>query len=162
MGGECVGVTEICRCFSLGGMSQTLMRIQQLTSPSLSGRSLRLQWCCGPGDVLHEACLQPAERRRHQDPLLPHTHPCWLLLLPQVWWHPSLQCQYHTAGNLEGENLCEFRGFVAIQKFFSTNFGVVTFFGGKRKQSTQVFIMKIVFSTNSQKFSPSKVSRYMV
>ena len=47
-------------------------------------------------------------------------------------------------------------GFVAIHKIRG-----VASFGGTRKQFVKIFSMKI-FSTNSQKFSPTKVSRYTV
>ena len=40
-------------------------------------------------------------------------------------------------------------------KVFSAKFGVV--WHSKNKQSTKIFSVKIVFFTNSQKFSPSKV-----
>ena len=45
-------------------------------------------------------------------------------------------------------------------KVFSTESGGVASFGGTSKQSVKVFSTKIVFSTNLQKISSSKVSRY--
>ena len=47
-------------------------------------------------------------------------------------------------------------------KVLSMKFGSVTLFGGTSKQSTKVFPVKILFSTNLPKFSPAKVSRYTV
>ena len=47
-------------------------------------------------------------------------------------------------------------------KFFSTKFGAVALFGSTSEQFVKVFSMKILFSTNSQKFFLVKVSRCTV
>ena len=65
---------------------------------------------------------------------------------------------YHIAGNFQGENFSEFHGFVAIYESFLHKIWGVAYFGGKMEQSAKVFSAKIVFFTNSRKFSPLKVS----
>ena len=70
---------------------------------------------------------------------------------------------YRIAENFRGENLCEpprFCGYT--RKFYLRNLERGVLWYGKSEQSTKVFSAKIIFFTNSQKFSPSKVSRYMV
>ena len=47
-------------------------------------------------------------------------------------------------------------------KVFSTNVGGMVSIVGTSEQSAKVFSMKIVFSTNSHKFSPSKVFHYVL
>ena len=47
-------------------------------------------------------------------------------------------------------------------KVFSTKFWGVASFGTAKASNLKVFSAKIVFFTNSQKFSPSKVFRYTV
>ena len=46
-------------------------------------------------------------------------------------------------------------------KVFFAKFGGVVSFGGTSEQFVKVFSVKILFSTNSRKFSPAKVFRYM-
>ena len=66
---------------------------------------------------------------------------------------------YHIAENFRGRNFCEFHSFVAICESFSAKFwGLAVFRRGKSKQSVKVFSVKIVFFTNSRRFSPSKFS----
>jgi len=61
------------------------------------------------------------------------------------------------------ENFCEFRGFVAIcQSFLREIWRRGVLWHGTSEQSAKVFSAKIIFFTNSQKFSPSKVSGYTV
>ena len=60
----------------------------------------------------------------------------------------------------KGGNVCKFQGFVAIRKVFSAKFGGVPSIGGTSRQP-KVFSVKIIFSTNLQNISPSKVSCYM-
>jgi len=59
-----------------------------------------------------------------------------------------------------------FANFVVLwlfAKVFSTKFwGVGVLWHGKNEQSVKVFSVKIVFFTNSRRFSPSKLFRYMV
>ena len=63
----------------------------------------------------------------------------------------------------EGENSCEFCSFMAIyESFLHKVWGHGILWNGKSKQSAKVFSVKIVLFTNSQKFSPLKVSRYTV
>ena len=47
-------------------------------------------------------------------------------------------------------------------KVFSAKFGGMASVGAAKEQSAKVFSVKIIFFTNLQKFSPLKVSRYMV
>ena len=47
-------------------------------------------------------------------------------------------------------------------KVFSTKFGGMVSIGGTSEQSAKVFFMKIEFSTNLCKFSPSKVFHYVL
>ena len=61
------------------------------------------------------------------------------------------------------ENFRKFWGFVAIRESFSREIrGRGILWRGNSKQSAKVFFVKIVFFTNLRKFSPSKVSHYMV
>jgi len=58
-----------------------------------------------------------------------------------------------------------FANFVVLwlhTKVFSAKFGVWHPLARQKEQSVKVFSTKIVFFTNSWKFSPSKVSRYTV
>ena len=67
------------------------------------------------------------------------------------------------SGKLEEENFHKFRGFMAIcQSFIREIWGRGVLWHGKNEQSVKVFSMKIVFFTNSHKFSPSSVSCYTV
>ena len=62
----------------------------------------------------------------------------------------------------EGENFRKFRGFVAIHESFLCDIWDVAFFGAaKASNPRNIFSTKIVFFTNSRKFSPSKVSCYI-
>ena len=71
--------------------------------------------------------------------------------------HPK----YRIAGNFQGRKLSRILWFVAIHKsFLHEIWGHGIHWRGKSEQSAKVFSAKIVFFTNSQKFSPSKVSRY--
>ena len=61
------------------------------------------------------------------------------------------------------ENLCEFHSFVAIcENFLCKIFGHGVIWCSKSEKSAKVFSVKIVFFTNSRKFSPSKVLHYTV
>ena len=52
-------------------------------------------------------------------------------------------CNYHTAGNFEGENFRrEFQGFTPIHKSFLKEIGGVVSFGDTSKQSKKVFSVK--------------------
>ena len=63
----------------------------------------------------------------------------------------------------EGENLCEFRSFVAVcESFLRKIWGHGVLWCGTNEQSAKIFSAKIIFFTNSQKFSPLKVSHYTV
>jgi len=67
---------------------------------------------------------------------------------------------FHTVlrENFEGENFCQFvTVFWLFVKVFSVKFEGVASLAW---QSVKVFSVKIVLFTNSQKFSPSKVSHY--
>ena len=71
--------------------------------------------------------------------------------------------RYYLRITFEGENFREFRGFVAIRESFLREiWGCVVLWRGTSEQSAKVFSTKIVFFTNSRKFSPSKVSRCTV
>ena len=60
----------------------------------------------------------------------------------------------------EGENL---REFCVFAKVFSMKFGAYgILLHSKSKQYVKVFFAKIIFFTNSRKFSPSKVFHYML
>ena len=62
-----------------------------------------------------------------------------------------------------GENFREFCGFVAIRESFLCEiWGRGVLWHSTSEQYAKVFSVKIVFFTNSWKFSPSKVSRYTV
>ena len=62
-----------------------------------------------------------------------------------------------------GENFREFRSFVAIhESFLCKIWGCGVLWCGTSEQSVKVFSMKIIFFTNLRKFSPLRVSRYMV
>ena len=68
------------------------------------------------------------------------------------------QHTYHTAGNLSREKT--FTNFTVLwlfAKFFFAKFWGVASFG-----TAKVFSAKILFFTNSQKFSPLTVSRYTI
>ena len=70
---------------------------------------------------------------------------------------------YHIAGNFRGRKLARILQFCGyLQKFSPQNLEVWHLWCCKSKQSVKVFSAKIVFFTISQKFSPSKVSCYMV
>ena len=57
----------------------------------------------------------------------------------------------------EGENFRKFRSLVAIcESFLRETWGCSILWHGKNKQSVKLFSVKIVFFTNSRKFSPSK------
>ena len=57
----------------------------------------------------------------------------------------------------EGENFHKFRSLVAIfESFLRETWGCSTLWHDKNKQSAKLFSVKIVFFTNSRKFSPSK------
>ena len=58
----------------------------------------------------------------------------------------------------EGETFTNFAVFVAFHEIL----GHGILWCGKSEQSAKVFTAKIIFFTNSRKFSPLKVSRYMV
>ena len=61
------------------------------------------------------------------------------------------------------KTFANFRGFVAIcDSFLCEIWECGVFRHSKSEQSVKVFSTKIVFFTNSRKFSPSKVYRYMV
>ena len=66
----------------------------------------------------------------------------------------------YSGETFEGENVCEFRGFVAICKRFPRNLGtcclLVAPVSNLRKFSPQNF------SSQFEKVSPSKVSHYMI
>ena len=85
---------------------------------------------------------------------------------PQIIWlcrfstpHPK----YCITGNFQGRKLSRILRFCGYSRKFSPrNLGHEILWCGKSEQSAKVFSAKIVFFTNSQKFSPSKVSRYTV
>ena len=71
----------------------------------------------------------------------------------------SLETHTVQRETFEGENFCDFQGFVAIHENFSAKFGDVVSFGSTSVQYAKVFFFaKMIFSTNSQIFSPLKVS----
>ena len=79
-------------------------------------------------------------------------------------WHWTSPGPFHYHIAFVGENFCEFRGFVAIRgSVLRENWGCGTFAQQKRAIHT-CFSTKILFFTNSWKFSPSKVPaiRYSV
>ena len=64
---------------------------------------------------------------------------------------------------LREKTFVNFTSFVAIRvKVFFTKFEGVASFGGTSEQSIKIFSGKNFFSTNLRKFSPVKVSGYMV
>ena len=67
------------------------------------------------------------------------------------------------AETFEGENFCNFCGFMAKREsFLSEIWGRGVFWHGKSKQSAKVFSTKMVLFTNLREYSPSKVSRYTI
>ena len=65
-----------------------------------------------------------------------------------------LQWNYRIVGNFRGRNFREFRGFVAIcQSFLRKIWRCGVFWYGKSEQSVKFFSVKIMFYTNSWKFS---------
>ena len=67
------------------------------------------------------------------------------------------------SGKLEEENFHKFHGFMAIcESFIRKIWGRGVLWHSKSEQSVKVLSMKIVFFTNSHKFSPSSVSCYTV
>ena len=60
-------------------------------------------------------------------------------------------------GTFEGANFSEFWGFVAIHESFLYKIWGVVSFGGTSEQSAKVFSVKILFSTNSQKFPAAEL-----
>ena len=70
---------------------------------------------------------------------------------------------YRIAENFRGRKLVRISWFCGYtRKFCPRNLGRGVLWHGKSEQSTKVFSAKIIFFTNSRRFSPSKVSRYMV
>ena len=77
--------------------------------------------------------------------------------------HRYSALQYCIVGNFQGRKLLRISRFVAIHESFLREIlerGVL--WRSKSEQSVKVFSTKIVFFTNSRKYSPSKLSRYMV
>ena len=67
----------------------------------------------------------------------------------------GLQSAHRIAETFEGENFREFCGFMAVcASFLCEIWGRGILWGGTSEQSVKVFSMKIIFFTNSQKFSP--------
>ena len=60
------------------------------------------------------------------------------------------------------KTVANFKVLWLFTEVFSVKFGDVASFGGTSKQSTKVFSVKILFSTNSQNISPTKFSCYTV
>ena len=73
----------------------------------------------------------------------------------------QLESAYRIVGNFRGS---EFRSFVAICEKIFHKIWIMASFGLAKASNPweSSFLRKIVFFTNSWKFSPSKVSRYMV
>ena len=70
---------------------------------------------------------------------------------------------YRIVGNFRGRKLSRISWFCGyLRKFSPQNLEVWHLWCCKSEQSVKVFSAKIVFFTNSRKFSPSKVSCYMV
>ena len=63
-------------------------------------------------------------------------------------------------GNFRGRKLLQISQF--CESFLCKIWGRCFFWCGKSEQATKVFSTKIIFFTNSHKFSPSKVSLYTV
>ena len=73
------------------------------------------------------------------------------------------EADYRIAGNFRRRKLCEFRVFFwLIVKVFPRKLGAWHPWSSKSEQSVKVFSTKIIFFTNSRKFSHSKVFRYAV
>ena len=79
--------------------------------------------------------------------------------------YSNIHCKYGMlySGNFRGGKFfANFEGLCLFAKVFSLKFVGVASIGGTTEQSVKVFSTNIVVSTNSRKFSPSKVFRYMV
>ena len=71
--------------------------------------------------------------------------------------------KYRIAGNLRERKLLRISRFCGyLRKFLREIWGRGILWHSTSDQSAKVFSAKIVIFTNSRKFSPSKVSRYMV
>ena len=91
-------------------------------------------------------CFQPA-----QEPLLSNKS------------HNTFYSLYHIAENFRGRKLSPISWFCSyMQKFSLQNLRRGVLRHDKSEQSAKVFFAKVVFFTNLQTFSPSKVSRYTV
>ena len=76
---------------------------------------------------------------------------CPLLYVEQAW---EWKRHYRIAGNFRGRKLLQILRFCSYsQKFSPANWRAWHIFGSTSKQSTKVFSTKIVFFTNSWKFS---------
>ena len=150
------------RCFSLGGMSQILRGIQQRNIPfplrktTASSVTLWAWWCTiwSVPPVCREKMPPRYAPSSHIPSLTSASTPGVVTPFPTM----SIPC----SRKLWGRKLLQMSKFCGYSQMFLQEIWGVTFFGGTNKQSAKVFFMKIVFSTKSQKFSPSKVSHYMV
>ena len=78
-------------------------------------------------------------------------------------WGQAWTNWYLIVGNFQERKLSRISWFCGYSwKFSPQNLGAWHLWRCKSEQSANVFSTKIIFFTNLQKFSPSKVSRYMV
>ena len=110
-------------------------------------------------------CMPPLSHP-HNPQCLPQ-HICFTLynqvILQGNTCYTCTAIKYHIAGNFRGRKLSQMLRFCGyLRKFSLRSLGAWVLWRSKNEQSAKVFSAKIVFFTNSRKFSLLKVSCYTV